>query len=339
MNSGLKWGAYLALLVFGLFSGYRLKQVLSGRALPAPAKATVKNVSRPAATNTPAVTNTAPSSNVAAVFTNILGLAQNVTNRSSTNASLTSTNALQAGTTTNGAISTNAAPQALEEASPTASEPPAEDGSSVGSLHKGSGLGKRPGLGLWIGCTLFAVIGLGLLIAYDVAQFTGKQAIEVLYQDERPARRDEEYDEAEKTWAAGDHLEAIRQLRDYLKKNPREIHAALRIAEIYEKDLSNPLAAALEYEEILKAKLKPEKWGWSAIHLCNLYFKLDQEDKAVALLGRLDTEYGQTGAAEKARKRLRDMGLPLPSEAQVASNDEAQSAEDSHLPPGFRRKK
>ena len=34
-------------------------------------------------------------------------------------------------------------------------------------------------------------------------------------------------------------------MREYLKKNPREQHAALRIAEIYEKDLQNNLAAAL----------------------------------------------------------------------------------------------
>lgn len=338
MNSGLKWGVYLALLVFGLFSGYRLKQVLTGRAIPAPSKPTAKNIRPLAVTNAPAITNPPPSGNVASVFTNILGLAQNLTNRQPTNAAAALTNTLQA-TTTNTVTSSNTPVQTVEETPATTAEPPVEDGASVGSLHKGDGLGKRPGLGLWIGCTLAAVIGLGLLIAYDLAQLTGKQAIEMLYQDEKPKLRDPEYDEAEKIWATGDHLEAIRMLRDYLKRNPREIHAALRIAEIYEKDLGNPLAAALEYEDILQAKLKPEKWGWSAIHLCNLYFKLDQEEKAVALLQRIDLEFGQTPAAEKARKRLREMGLPIPSETQVASSQEAQAPEDSHLPPGFRRKK
>ena len=60
-------------------------------------------------------------------------------------------------------------------------------------------------------------------------------------------------------------------MRDYYNKNPREVHVALRIAEIYEKDLNNHLAAALEYEEVLKKKLPAERWGWAAIHLVNLY--------------------------------------------------------------------
>ena len=112
------------------------------------------------------------------------------------------------------------------------------------------------------------------------------------------------YDEAEQVWADGDHLEAIRLMRDYLAKNPREQHVALRIAEIYEKDLKNALAAALEYEEVLTKKLPPERWAWAAIHLCNLYYKINKADKAFLLLKRIDAEYGQTAAAEKARKRL-----------------------------------
>jgi len=31
------------------------------------------------------------------------------------------------------------------------------------------------------------------------------------------------------------HLEAVRLMREYYNKNPREVHVALRIAEIYEK--------------------------------------------------------------------------------------------------------
>jgi tetratricopeptide (TPR) repeat protein len=93
-------------------------------------------------------------------------------------------------------------------------------------------------------------------------------------------------------------------MRGFLKQNPREIYAALRIAEIYEKDLRNYLAAALEYEEVLKNKLQPERWGWAAIHLCNLYSKLGQQPKAAALLRRIVEEYPRTAAAKKARARL-----------------------------------
>ena len=85
MNRGFKLGAYVALLVFGLFSGYRLKQVFTGNSAPAATKATVKKIQPPAVTNAVPLTNSTPSSNVAAVFTNILGLAQAATNRISTN--------------------------------------------------------------------------------------------------------------------------------------------------------------------------------------------------------------------------------------------------------------
>jgi hypothetical protein len=161
--------------------------------------------------------------------------------------------------------------------------------------------------------------------------------------------KDPDYDEAEAEWTNGNHLEAIRMMREYLKKNPREQHAALRIAEIYEKDLNNYLAAALEYEEVLTKKLAPERWGWAAIHLCNLYFKLDKEDKAVALLKRIDTEYGQTAAAEKARKRLEQMNIPTSVDAAAAEAVAAEEAAEASkaveedkgpkLPPGFTLKK
>lgn len=145
---------------------------------------------------------------------------------------------------------------------------------------------------------------LAFLLSHDVTNHLGNRVLTGLYNDEGEGIGDPEYELAEEEWANGNHLDAIRLMRDYLLKNPREQHVALRIAEIYEKDLNNNLAAALEYEEVLKQKLEPERWGWAAIHLCNLYFRLNQPDKAVDLLRRIDAEYGKTVAADKARKRL-----------------------------------
>ena len=133
-------------------------------------------------------------------------------------------------------------------------------------------------------------------------------------------------------------------MREYLQKNPREQHVALRIAEIYESNLSNPLAAALEYEEVLKKNLPAERWGWAAIHLANLYSgALNQPDKAVALLRRIDAEYGTTSAAKKARERLTQIDptfVPAATVAAIASATEATSeaSTPSNLPPGFRPK-
>jgi tetratricopeptide (TPR) repeat protein len=190
------------------------------------------------------------------------------------------------------------------------------------------------------------VILLGGLIAWDISTYMGSRALKVLYNDDGGGNKDPEYEDAEKVWANGQHLEAVRMMREYLNKNPREVHVALRIAEIYEKDLNNFLAAALEYEEVLKTKLPAERWGWAAIHLCNLYFKLGQEVKGYALLQRIVKEYGETQAAEKARKRLKEVDPNLLAEAEpptapspTAAPEPKEEEPKSNLPPGFRPKK
>ena len=257
---------------------------------------------------------------------------------------LTNQGASETATNTNAVAAVEPAPTA--EAStevPTAM--------STGATAKGQG--KAPGggrIGLWTGLFFLSIIPLGFLIASDISQFMGNRALETIYNDDGIGVKNAEYEHAEETWAKGQHLEAISLLREYLKKNPREQHAALRIAEIYEKDLHNHLAAALEYEEVLKHKLPPERWGWAAIHLCNLYFKLNQEEKGYELLRRIVKEYPETPAAEKARKRLQQVdgaaveqlatesnvsATPLPTDRSSNPPGEAQS----NLPPGFRPKK
>jgi len=199
----------------------------------------------------------------------------------------------------------------------------------------------------YLAAFIISAIMLGLLIAYDVTQYMGNQAVDFLFNDNGEGQRDPEYEHAEQVWANGNHLEAIQLMRDYLKRNPREQYVALRIAEIYEKDLKNPLAAALEYEEILKQKLPPEHWGKAAIHLCNIYAKLGKQDQMQALLQRIITEHPQTAAARKARSKL---GLPedgavvtegqeTGASAETADTEEPEIAAKSNLPPGFRPKK
>jgi TolA-binding protein len=204
-------------------------------------------------------------------------------------------------------------------------------------------------IGVWAALFVASLIGLGLLIANDVSHYFGSKALKVLYNDEGAGEKAPEYDKAEELWANGEHLEAIKMMREYLQKNPREQHVAIRIAEIYEKDLKNNLAAALEYEEVLKHKLAPERWGWAAIHLCNLYFHLSQEQKGYDLLRRIVNEYPGTQAADKARKRLEQVDESVSTEQMLteshvsaaprtASKPEAAPAA-SNLPPGFRPKK
>jgi tetratricopeptide (TPR) repeat protein len=190
------------------------------------------------------------------------------------------------------------------------------------------------------GVFFLSIVGLGLLVGSDVSHYMGNRVLKSLFNDEGEGIANPEYELAEQEWANGNHLEAVGMMREYLKKNPREQHVALRIAEIYEKDLHNPLAAALEYEEVLKQKLPPERWGWAAIHLCNLYSKINQPDKAIALLRRIDAEYHDTPAAEKARKRLEDLGLPSQAEESPGQAPASEApSRGPKLPPGFTLKK
>lgn len=281
----------------------------------------------PAPTNNPASTgNDQAGTNVAAV-SNALNL---LTNQGAAS-TVTNTNSV-AGVSTNPpteAVQVTTATGAAATGNPTAKTP------------------RRGRIGLWTGLFFFSIIGLGFLIASDISHFMGNRALKTIYNDEGEGVKNPEYEHAEQVWANGQHLEAISLMREYLKKNPREQHVALRIAEIYEKDLRNFLAAALEYEEVLNHKLPPDRWGWAAIHLCNLYFKLNQEQKGYDLLRRIVKEYPQTPAADKARKRLEQVDGASIEQLATESNVSAAPARShgspdeppSNLPPGFRPKK
>jgi TolA-binding protein len=261
------------------------------------------------------------------------------TNVTETTNTAPDTNLLVEATATNtNVVSTNAAETNLAIAKKTAKKAgDPEDGTAVaGSSSRGYTRMVTYGLGL----LLFA-IGLAALIAYDISQFLARKAEESLFADDG-APIDPEYEQAEELWKDGKYLDSLNAMRSYLKKHPREQFVALRIAEIYEENLNNPLAAALEYEEVLKKKLPAERWGWAAIHLANLYSgKLNQPDKSVALLHRIDAEYGQTTAAKKARERLSQIDPNfVPSNAPVVpvAAEATDSPTASNLPPGFRPK-
>jgi TolA-binding protein len=247
---------------------------------------------------------------------------------------------LSAGSGGPAAPGTNAAPAATNAAPSTnaAAADPSLPGPDGSVRQSSSRLGSLMGYGI---AGFAALLGLSLLIGFDISKFVANRVDEFVFNDDLKGVKDPDYEEAENVWARGQHLEAVQLLRDFYKRNPSEVYAALRIAEIYETNLHNYLAAALEYEEILKRKLPAERWGWAAIHLVNLYLgKLDKAEQANALLHRIVNEYGQTAAAKKARERL---GLPEPVEAEFAEVPPPAPAPPpeeppSNLPPGFRRK-
>lgn len=220
---------------------------------------------------------------------------------------------------------------------------PGPSSSTARSKDRGSALG------LWIAVFVVALLGLAGLAGWDFTQWFASRANRALgVEVEGPKEKALEYELAEQEWAKGNHLDAITMMREYLAKNPGEQYVALRIAEIYEKDLGNYLAAALEYEEVLNQKLPREKWGWTALRLSNLYSgRLNQPDRAIGVLKRVMDDYPETAAAKKARER---MGVPEPTAEPVGEMDvnpigatpdspDSDDGDSSSLPSGFRRKK
>lgn len=251
------------------------------------------------------------------------------TNAVATNAQ-TSTNAVAATETNAVSDAVTNTPPAVE-AKPVAASPPKKSDKSSSVVY--------------LGCFLVSIIGLGAMAAWDVAQMFGSRAGRSVMAEDYTEFKSPDYEKAEEEWAKGNHLDAIQLLRDYLRENPSEQHAAIRIAEIYEKDLGNYLAAALELEEVLNKKLPREKWGWTAIRLSNLYSgRLNQPNKALAVLDRIVRDYSDTSAARKARERL---GIPEPTPEAVAEEPAVSEAEaaatpepdPTNLPKGFRKKK
>lgn len=199
---------------------------------------------------------------------------------------------------------------------------------------------------VFLGLFILSLAGLGALAAWDFTHYLASRAEREMTAEDFVLPKSAEYEAAEEEWTKGNHLDAINLMREYLRKNPVDQHVAIRIAEIYEKDLNNYLASVLELEEVLKRKLPREKWGWTAIHLANLYSgKLNQTSKALGVLNRIVHEYPDTAAAKKARQRL---GLPEPEEAEANAEDIESVPETpvpptppdpSNLPKGFRTKK
>ena len=219
-------------------------------------------------------------------------------------------------TATNLAAETNEAPATNAAAVSTnlnATVPPPTTG-PAGAAKPAASLGRAVAFG---GGALLCLVGLALLISRDVSRFMANRLERFVFNDDLIGVTDPEYEEAENIWKAGRHLEAVQLMREYYKRHPSEVYVALRIAEIYEVDLRNYLASALEYEEIIKKKLPDERWGWAAIHLANLYSgKLDKPHQATQILHRIIDDYGHTVAAKKARQRL---GIPEPVEEEAAT--------------------
>ncbi len=184
--------------------------------------------------------------------------------------------------------------------------------------HQAPGASRARMMG-YLGVFVLAAIVLALVCAYELTRFLRAKGEQWAVEGSVATGPVPEFEEAERLRASGRALDAIGVLREYLQSNPYELRTMARIAEIYRYDLKNDLAAALEYEEMLKHKLPDDQWAWAALHLAKLYGRRNELDKSLALLERLDTEYGHTVAGRRAKKALEQIRNP---EAQVDPDEE-----------------
>lgn len=338
MNPQLKIGLYVASLVGSLLFGglfmrswHRAEETSAVSRPPVPAKVTKKvaDTNAPAAGNASATAKTKKESSSSTGGTNTAAVAGASTNEPVASSVATSTNEVAAADDASGE------PPPEREAIPT---------------RQGAGVSGRgfADLVTWGLLAVVAIVVLGILIAYDVSHFAAQRATKALFEDDPGEIPENLYEQVEKAYGAGDFLEAVRLLREYLKQNPRGAHAQIRIAEIYEKDLNNPLAAALEYEEVMRLPLGAERRGWTGIHLVNLYNRLEKPDQAVAMMQRIVAEFPETPAALKARERLEASGIEIQAPAPVPEarptkgkgGGGGDSGEDAAggLPRGFRKR-
>jgi len=178
------------------------------------------------------------------------------------------------------------------------------------SLIQHGSAASKPLLTTYLALLIISVAGLALLCFFDGKRYFRGRVEEWMVEGSAPTEPVPELEQAQKVRTSGDPLEAIRLLREYLQANPYALHVMSRIAEIYRYDLNNDLAAALEYEEMLKHKLPDDQWAWAALHLAKLYGKLNELEKSVALLERLDDEYSHTIAGKRAQKALEQVRNP-----------------------------
>ena len=202
---------------------------------------------------------------------------------------------------------TNAAPAKVEKTGPAKTQRSPRGGKTnqVEIAGQTEPPEKKGGMMVYFSGMLGALLVFALLVARDVSHLTGERVGGNYLTKSNKSQKADMYEDAEAIWADGAYVDAIDSFREYIKIYPGEYHAYKRIAEIYEKDLGSFRAAALEYEEILEMDIPKSRWGWAAIHLCNLYSgKLDDSDRALALLQRVANECSETTAGQKARDRL-----------------------------------
>jgi hypothetical protein len=162
------------------------------------------------------------------------------------------------------------------------------------------------------GYALFAVyliIGtaLGLFVAWDVSRLLGELAGSLFVGGGKLPSLTPVLWKADRLREQGEPLKAVNTLRAHLQAHPRQWYIAVRIAELYQHALEDPLSAALEYEALLQQRLPRSARAKILLRLAACQLLLRKGDQSAATLRELIANFPQSNAAEKARRRLARM--------------------------------
>jgi hypothetical protein len=151
---------------------------------------------------------------------------------------------------------------------------------------------------------LITAAALAVFVAWEISQFFGWQAARLFLGGGRINSFTPAVWKAERLCRDQKPLEAIGVLREYLAAHPRHWRIAVWIAEIYQRDLKDPLPAALEYEQLLKRRLPRTARAWIMVRLAACHLLLRDLDQSAGLLRNVIKEFPRTPAAETAARRL-----------------------------------
>jgi len=153
---------------------------------------------------------------------------------------------------------------------------------------------------------LYLLIGtaLGILMAWDASHLLGEFAGRLFVGGGRLPSVTPVLWKADRLRTQGQPLKAVHSLREHLRANPRQWYVAVRIAELYQHSLEDPLSAALEYDQLLKHRLPRSARAEILLRLAACQLLLRKGNLSASTLRELIGTFPRSKAAEKARRRL-----------------------------------
>jgi len=162
------------------------------------------------------------------------------------------------------------------------------------------------------GYALFAIyllVGtlLGVSVAWDVSRLLGDFAGRLFVGSGSLPSFTPVLWKADRLVKQGEPVKALEGLRDHLRKHPRAWFLTVRVADIYQNALHDPLSAVLEYEALLEHRLPRRVRAEVMVRLAACRLHLRDAEGSTGLLEKVIERFPRTPAARTAARRLKRM--------------------------------